>query len=62
MKQALLLKFAFLITMGVVTQLSAAPLGYKNSWMVMGDTSKNFQELAFNYATTANDAFGLQFL
>jgi hypothetical protein len=43
----------------LVTSASAAPMGFKNSWMIMGDTSKNFQELAFNYATTANDAFGL---
>lgn len=37
----------------------AAPMGFKNSWMVMGDFSKTYQELAFNYATTANDAFGI---
>jgi hypothetical protein len=43
----------------LATSASAAPMGFKNSWMIMGDTSKNFQELAFNYATTANDAFGL---
>jgi len=47
------------IFLALMTSASAAPMGFKNSWMVMGDTSKNFQELAFNYATTANDAFGL---
>jgi len=45
--------------MGSVTQLNAAPLGYKNSWMVMGDFSKIYQELSVNYSTTANDAFGV---
>jgi len=59
MKPTLLFKFVFLITMGSVTQLNAAPLGYKNSWMVMGDFSKIYQELSVNYSTTANDAFGV---
>ena len=39
--------------------VSAAPMGYKNSWMVMGDFSKTYQEMAINYASTANDAFGV---
>jgi|UniRef100_UPI004047FAC4 hypothetical protein len=59
MKQTLFLKFVFIATMGYVTQLSAAPLGYKNSWMVMSDFSKTYQELSANYSTTANDAIGI---
>lgn len=39
--------------------VSAAPMGYKNSWIVMGDFSKTYQEMAINYASTANDAFGV---
>ena len=34
-------------------------MGFKNSWMLMGDFSKTYQELGLNYATTANDAFGI---
>ena len=56
MKPTLLFKFVFFTLMGFATQLSAAPLGYKNSWMVMGDFSKTYQELSANYSTTANDA------
>jgi len=37
---------------------NAAPMGFKNSWMIMGDLSKTYQEFSFNYATTANDAIG----
>jgi hypothetical protein len=59
MKPTLLFKFVFFTLMGFATQLSAAPLGYKNSWMVMGDFSKTYQELSANYSTTANDAFGV---
>ena len=42
----------------LVGHASAAPMGFKNSWMIMGDFSKAYQEFAMNYATTANDAFG----
>lgn len=42
----------------LASQVSAAPMGFKNSWMIMGDFSKTYQEFAVNYATTANDAFG----
>lgn len=59
MKRIYLFCAALLSWFTMVGGVSAAPMGFKNSWMVMGDTSKNFQELAFNYATTANDAFGL---
>ena len=42
----------------LASHASAAPMGFKNSWMIMGDFSKTYQEFALNYATTANDAFG----
>ncbi|BEI35164.1 MULTISPECIES: hypothetical protein [unclassified Polynucleobacter] len=42
----------------LASQVSAAPMGFKNSWMIMGDFSKTYQEFAVNYAATANDAFG----
>lgn len=59
MRRALTFKAVLLILLGYAVQLNAAPLGYKNSWMVMSDFSKTFQELSVNYSTTANDAFGI---
>jgi len=37
---------------------SAAPMGFKESWMVMGDLSPNWREGFVNYAFTARDAVG----
>jgi len=37
----------------------AAPMGFKDSWMMMGDFSSNFQELTVNQALTPRDALGL---
>ena len=51
--------FATLIgLLAFVGPANAAPMGFKNSWMIMGDFSKTYQEFSFNYATTANDAIG----
>ena len=36
----------------------AAPMGFKGSWMVMGDLSPNWREAFANYAFTARDAVG----
>lgn len=36
----------------------AAPMGFKESWMVMGDLSPNWREGFVNYAFTARDAVG----
>jgi hypothetical protein len=36
----------------------AAPMGYKDSWMVMGDLSPNWRESFVNYALTPRDAIG----
>lgn len=37
----------------------AAPMGFKDSWMMMGEFSGEFQELTFNQALTPRDALGL---
>ena len=37
----------------------AAPMGFKDSWMMMGDFSAEFQELTLNQALTPRDALGL---
>ena len=37
---------------------SAAPMGFKGSWMAMGDLSPNWREGFVNYAFTARDAAG----
>ena len=34
------------------------PMGFKDSWMLMGDVSPNWQEVLVNYALTARDAAG----
>jgi len=35
-----------------------APMGFKDSWMTMGDFSPNWQEAFVNYALTPRDALG----
>ena len=37
----------------------AAPMGFKDSWMTMGDFSKTYRELTANYAMTPRDAIGV---
>ena len=37
----------------------AAPMGFKDSWMAMGDFGPNWRELYVNYATTPRDAWGV---
>ena len=34
------------------------PMGFKDSWMAMGDFSPNWQEAFANYALTPRDALG----
>jgi hypothetical protein len=36
----------------------SGPMGFKGSWMAMGDFSPNWQELFVNYAVTPRDALG----
>jgi hypothetical protein len=38
--------------------VAAAPMGFKDSWMAMGDLSPNWREGFANYAFTARDAIG----
>ena len=59
MKQVITQASFFLLVVGAVSHAFAAPMGFKNSWMLMGDFSKTYQEFGLNYATTANDAFGI---
>jgi hypothetical protein len=40
----------------------AAPMGFKDSWMVMGDFDPNWRDLYANYAFTPQDAFGVDTL
>ncbi len=58
MKFATFICAALISLLAIAGRAQAAPMGYKNSWMFMGDFSKTYQELSFNYATTANDAIG----
>src|ERR1700761_3181990 len=37
----------------------AGPMGFQNSWMMMGDISPNLREVFANYAVTPRDAFGV---
>jgi len=37
----------------------AAPMGFKDSWMTMGDFSPNWREAFINYALTPRDAVGI---
>ena len=54
MRQALLLLMGLLC----VDAASAGPMGFKDSWMGMGDFSPNWREGLANYAVTARDAVG----
>jgi len=40
-------------------QANAGPMGFKDSWMGMGDFSPNWREAFINYAITPRDAFGV---
>lgn len=40
----------------------AAPMGFKDSWMAMGDLGPNWQDLQVNYALTPRDAVGTAYL
>lgn len=51
------------IALGVLASLASlsalcGPMGFKDSWMAMGDISPNWQEVFVNYALTARDAAG----
>jgi hypothetical protein len=44
----------------VNTAALAAPMGFKDSTMLMVDASPNWREVSANYALTSKDAFGVQ--
>jgi hypothetical protein len=53
--------------MGLLASLAAlpalcGPMGFKDSWMVMGDGGPNWQEAFVNYAITPRDAVGVSTL
>jgi len=52
---------AIAITCMISSVSRAAPMGFKDSWMSMGDFGSNWQELSFNYALTPRDALGGSF-
>ena len=41
-----------------LTPAFSGPMGFKGSWMAMGDVSPNWQEVFANYALTPRDALG----
>ena len=49
----------FIASLLVSFTAQAAPMGFKDSWMTMGDFSKTYRELTANYALTPRDAIGL---
>ena len=50
-----------LLIISLIASLTAhaAPMGFKDSWMTMGDFSKTYRELTANYALTPRDAIGV---
>ena len=59
MSRTILKSALCLVVLMVPMLLKAAPMGFKDSWMLMGDFSSEFQELTFNQAFTPRDALGL---
>jgi len=53
------LRLAFIACLLVSFTAKAAPMGFKDSWMTMGDFSKTFREQTLNYAFTPRDAIGV---
>jgi hypothetical protein len=48
MKSTALIFAAVIGVLAIAGRAYAAPMGYKNSWMIMGDFSKTYQEFSFN--------------
>lgn len=51
--------FVFVASLLLSFTAKAAPMGFKDSWMTMGDFSKTYRELTANYALTPRDAIGV---
>ncbi|APW43695.1 hypothetical protein [Rhodoferax saidenbachensis] len=58
MKRTALAVGLALLLAGLAGTAQAAPMGFKDSWMTMGDLSPNWQEVLVNYALTPRDAIG----
>lgn len=50
---------ALLLAGAASSPANAAPMGFKDSWMSMGDLGANWREVYANYAVTPWDAFGV---
>jgi hypothetical protein len=59
MLRAALAAFAAVFTLALAAGAAAAPMGFKDSSMVMGDFSSHWRELWANRAFTARDAVGI---
>jgi hypothetical protein len=46
------------IALAIALPAFSGPMGFKDSWMAMGDFSPNWQEAFVNYALTPRDALG----
>ncbi len=55
LRQAVVASAAALLTLSA----RAGPMGFKESWMGMGDFGPNWQEVFVNYAVTPQDALGV---
>jgi hypothetical protein len=54
-----LLQWLALIAAAGAFSAHAGPMGFKDSWMAMGDLGPNWREAWVNYAVTARDAVGV---
>jgi hypothetical protein len=59
MKFSLLKQWIFAIAITAISSAHAGPMGFKDSWMAMGDLGPNWREAWVNYALTARDAAGV---
>ncbi len=59
MKFSMLTRLVITMTLAAtVTAIHAGPMGFKDSWMAMGDFGPNWREGSVNYALTSRDAVG----
>ena len=56
-QQLVKIALSVLVSLASLSAL-CGPMGFKDSWMAMGDISPNWQEVFVNYALTARDAAG----
>ncbi len=59
MKLSLLQRWVIPIAVFTVPVAHAGPMGFKDSWMAMGDLGPNWREAWVNYALTSRDAVGV---